>query len=150
MTPQNPARILVVDDDPDTCLNLSDILSDLGFYVDYAHDGPAALKLVDQGRYDVALLDFKMPGMDGVTLYREIKKRRAGTVSLLVTAYAGDATEADGWRYCSFRLGSIVPDESKGWDLAFRRSWPSIKTCRAKRGIWRSRTVGVSAARAPA
>ena len=33
-----------------------------------------------------------MPGMDGLTLYREIKKQRAGTVSLLVTAFAGPAT----------------------------------------------------------
>ena len=92
MTSQNAARILVVDDDPDICQNLSDILSDLGYQVDYAQNGPAALELVDQRRYDVALLDLKMPGMDGVTLHREIKKRRAGTVSLLVTAYASDAT----------------------------------------------------------
>jgi hypothetical protein len=35
--------------------------------------------------------------------------------------YTVDATEADAWRYFSFRLGSVVPDESKGWDLAFRR-----------------------------
>jgi two-component system, NtrC family, response regulator HydG len=92
VTPQNTARVLVVDDDPDICRNLSDILSDLGYHVDYAHDGPAALELVAQRRYDVALLDLKMPGMDGLTLYREIKKRSAGTVSLLVTAYASAAT----------------------------------------------------------
>jgi two-component system, NtrC family, response regulator HydG len=92
VTPQNAARVLVVDDDPDICLNLSDILSDLGYHVDCAHDGPAALLLVAQRHYDVALLDLKMPGMDGLTLYREIKKRRAGTVSLLVTAYASAAT----------------------------------------------------------
>jgi len=35
--------------------------------------------------------------------------------------YTVDATEAEAWRYFSFRLGSIVTDESKGWDLAFRR-----------------------------
>jgi len=35
--------------------------------------------------------------------------------------YTIDATEAEAWRYFSFRLGSIVTDESKGWDLAFRR-----------------------------
>jgi CheY-like chemotaxis protein len=88
----DPPRILVVDDDVDICRNLSDILSDLGYHVDSAHDGPSALELVGQRPYDVALLDYKMPGMDGLTLYREIKKRRAGTVSLLVTAYASPAT----------------------------------------------------------
>jgi CheY-like chemotaxis protein len=86
------SSILVVDDDVDTCRNLSDILTDLGYHVDVAHDGPGALERVRHKRYDVALLDLKMPGMDGLTLYREIKKRRAGTVAIVVTAYASGAT----------------------------------------------------------
>ena len=39
--------VLVVDDDVDTCRNLSDILTDLGYHVAIAHDGAAALDLVD-------------------------------------------------------------------------------------------------------
>ena len=85
-------RILVVDDEVDTCHNLSDILTDLGYHVDMAHDGRAALELVRRNPYDVALLDLKMPGMDGLTLYREIKKLRADTVAIVVTAYASSAT----------------------------------------------------------
>jgi two-component system, NtrC family, response regulator HydG len=91
MTPP-AASILVVDDDPDTCRNLSDILTDLGCRVDTAHDGRAALELVRRNAYDVALLDLKMPGMDGLTLYREIRKVRAATVAIIVTAYAGKGT----------------------------------------------------------
>jgi CheY-like chemotaxis protein len=87
-----PASILVVDDEVDTCKNLSDILTDLGYYVDIAHDGPSGLELVRRKPYDVALLDLKMPGMDGLTLYREIKKLRADTVAIVVTAYAAGAT----------------------------------------------------------
>jgi two-component system, NtrC family, response regulator HydG len=87
--------ILVVDDEVDTCRNLSDILTDLGYKVDVAHDGFSALELVRKKPYDVALLDLKMPGMDGLTLYREIKKMRAGTVAIVVTAYAGGNTTAD-------------------------------------------------------
>jgi CheY-like chemotaxis protein len=85
------ASILVVDDEEDTCRNLSDILTDLGYQVDVAHDGPSALELVRRKPYDLALLDLKMPGMDGLTLYREIKKLRADTVALVVTAYASSA-----------------------------------------------------------
>ena len=48
VTSTNAARILVVDDDLDTCRNLSDILSDLGYDVDCAQGGPAALELVAQ------------------------------------------------------------------------------------------------------
>jgi two-component system response regulator HydG len=85
-------RVLVVDDEPDTCRNLSDILTDLGYRVDTAGDGASALDLVRRTAYDVALLDLRMPGMDGLTLYREIKKLRAGTVAILVTAYASGTT----------------------------------------------------------
>jgi CheY-like chemotaxis protein len=92
MTSQDTPRILVVDDDRDICRNLSDILTDLGYQVESAHDGVSALELVRERPYDVALLDMKMPGMDGLTLYREIKRQRASTVSLLVTAYASPAT----------------------------------------------------------
>ncbi|HLN28552.1 MAG TPA: response regulator [Gemmataceae bacterium] len=84
--------ILVVDDDVDTCRNLYDILTDLGYRVDTAPDGPTALELARRNAYDVALLDYKMPGMDGLTLYREIKRLRAGTVVIVVTAYASGAT----------------------------------------------------------
>lgn len=86
--------ILVVDDDVDTCRNLSDILADFGYRVDTAHDGPQALELVRKNPYDVALLDFKMPGMDGLTLYREIKKIQPSIVSIIVTAYTSHGTEA--------------------------------------------------------
>jgi CheY-like chemotaxis protein len=94
MKPAAPS-LLVVDDDVDTCRNLSDILTDLGYRVDTAHDGLTALELVRRNPYDVALLDLKMPGMDGLTLYREIKKLRAGTVAIIVTAYASSTTAAE-------------------------------------------------------
>jgi CheY-like chemotaxis protein len=95
MTNSKPPTILVVDDEVDTCHNLTDILTDLGYRVDMAHDGPSALDLVRRNHYDLALLDLKMPGMDGLTLYREIKKLSAGTVAIVVTAYATSATAAE-------------------------------------------------------
>ncbi len=85
-------RILLVDDEVDICRNLSDILADLGYSVDAAHDGLSALEMVRQYPYDIALLDLRMPGMDGLTLYREIKKLRAETVAILITAYASGST----------------------------------------------------------
>jgi CheY-like chemotaxis protein len=104
----NPATfsVLVVDDEQDACRNLSDILTDLGYDVAIAHDGPRALDLIRRRRYDVALLDLMMPGMDGLTLYREIKKVRASTVALIVTAYpnnpkADEAKAAGAWRVVS-------------------------------------------------
>jgi len=86
------ASILVVDDEVDTCRNLSDILTDLGYHVDTAHDGPTALELARKKCYDIALLDLKMPGMDGLTLYRQLRQLCAETVAIVVTAYASKAT----------------------------------------------------------
>jgi CheY-like chemotaxis protein len=91
MSSKTPS-ILIVDDEVDTCRNLSDILADLGYHVDTAHDGLAALALVRQRPYDVALLDLKMPGMNGLELYHAIKKQRADTVAIVVTAYASSET----------------------------------------------------------
>jgi CheY-like chemotaxis protein len=42
--------------------------------------------------YDVALLDLRMPGMDGLELFHRIRQRRSGTVGIIVTAYAGTDT----------------------------------------------------------
>lgn len=126
MTSPEAPRILVVDDDPDICRNLSDILTDLGYRVDFAFDGASALELVRRAPYDLALLDLKMPGMDGIALHREIKKRRAGTVSLLVTAFASpeaaaEALAAGAWKVVSkpvdFRKLLEFVDEALGQPL---------------------------------
>jgi DNA-binding NtrC family response regulator len=100
---ETETSILVVDDDVDICRNLADILSDLGHHVETAHDGPSALELVRSRRFDVALLDLKMPGMDGLQLYREIKRLRPSMVALIVSAYAtretaDDAKHAGAWQ----------------------------------------------------
>jgi CheY-like chemotaxis protein len=89
MRPRNPPSILVVDDEQDTCRNLVDIFSDLGYRAEMAFDGQAALELVRTRAFDLALLDLMMPGMDGATLYGEIKKLNAGIVAIVVTAYPG-------------------------------------------------------------
>ena len=98
--------LLIVDDEQDTCTNLSDIFSEFGYRVDTANDGPSALALADRNSYDVALLDLKMPGMNGLELYRELRRRSAETVAIVVTAFTGSETaksvlEAGAWRIVS-------------------------------------------------
>ncbi|HTU16970.1 MAG TPA: response regulator [Gemmataceae bacterium] len=121
-----PASILVVDDEADTCRNLSDILTDLGYQVDIALEGFAALDLVRKKHYDIALLDLKMPGMDGLTLYRELRKLRSSTVAIVVTAYASKATAeealaAGAWQVLAkpVDLNRLLPlmDEALGQPL---------------------------------
>ena len=97
-------NILLVDDDKDTCASMSDILMDLGYTVDTAHDGPGALELSERHQYRLALLDYNMPGMDGVELCRRLKNSQRSVVVALITAFSsiaetGAATEA-GVRRC--------------------------------------------------
>ncbi len=80
--------ILIVDDDEDIRANMSDILGELGYDVTTAGDGPAALASLGRRPFDVILLDLRMPGMDGLTLYREAKKVQPGAAAILVTAFA--------------------------------------------------------------
>jgi DNA-binding NtrC family response regulator len=94
---------LVVDDEVDTCRNLADIFTDLGYRVDTAYSGESALEMVRRSRYDVALLDLMMPGMDGLALYHEIKRLRPEIVAVLATAYpthprAEASLQAGVWR----------------------------------------------------
>ena len=80
-------RILVVDDERNHCTFLSKLLSQRHYEVDVAYDGPAALQLAERRPYRLALIDYRMPGMDGVELYRRIQKLQPEMVVVLVTAY---------------------------------------------------------------
>jgi two-component system, NtrC family, response regulator HydG len=86
------APILLVDDDRDTCASMADIIGDLGYQVETAHDGPAALELAGRKPFGLALLDYKMPGMNGVEVYRRMRQLGRKTVGVLVTAFAGQQT----------------------------------------------------------
>lgn len=86
--------ILVVDDDQDAGQNLGDILGDLGYRVGVATDGFRALEMARNQKFEVALLDFKMPGMDGLTLARKLKELSCSMIVILTTAYANRDTLA--------------------------------------------------------
>lgn len=91
-------RVLVVDDEADIRDSVADILNDFGYKADTAGSGEEALGRIHEHAYDVALLDFRMPGMDGLTLFREMKRVSPETSGILVSAYTGDgvAEEAIG------------------------------------------------------
>jgi CheY-like chemotaxis protein len=87
-------NILLVDDDRDTCDSMSDIFSDVGYTVDMAYDGAAALELSGRHQYRLALLDYNMPGMNGLELCRRLKNSQPSLVVALITAVSSIVTEA--------------------------------------------------------
>ena len=81
------SEILIVDDDRSSCEILAKILSLRGYHVDVAFDGATALELVQKKTYGLALIDYRMPGMDGVELYRRIRTLRPDVVGVFVTGF---------------------------------------------------------------
>jgi two-component system response regulator HydG len=85
--PENNQRILLVDDDRSTCEIISKLLMRGGYHVDVASDGYAALELIGLRDYGLALIDYRMPEMDGVELYRKIRQVRPDLVGVFLTGF---------------------------------------------------------------
>ncbi|MDI6760615.1 MAG: sigma-54 dependent transcriptional regulator [Candidatus Brocadiaceae bacterium] len=81
------ARVLVVDDEVNLLKTLSDVLNRNGYEVSVAKDGPSALGLIEKNGFDIALLDIRMPQMDGVELLERIKARHPDVEVIIMTAY---------------------------------------------------------------
>ena len=79
--------ILLVDDNPDACAMAAKLLWSWGYQADVAYDGPAALKLVDQKAYGLAIIDYQMPGMNGVELFRQLRQLRPDIAGIFLTGF---------------------------------------------------------------
>jgi len=82
------SSILVVDDEPAIREMLSKVLGGTGHIVSLAGDGQDALRLAEQERFDVAVVDIRLPGMDGLNLLRELKLVDPDLSVIMVTGYA--------------------------------------------------------------
>jgi PAS domain S-box-containing protein len=82
-------RILVVDDDPDVCQSVRDVLVEEGCDVLTAGSGLEALRVLDRVTVDLIVSDVVMPDLDGYDLFMEVK-RRGDTPVLLMTGYYYD------------------------------------------------------------
>ena len=71
---KNNTKILIVDDEDDITLSFKRILEIHGFEVDVFNDSMLALSKFKVNYYDIALLDIKMPNIDGFGLYKKIKE----------------------------------------------------------------------------
>ena len=87
-------RVMVVDDTDHVRRMLTSMLSLDGFeVVGEVASGPAALEAVEAADPDIVVIDYKMPGMDGLDTARAIRGRRQDQVMILYTAYVDEALE---------------------------------------------------------
>ena len=67
-------KVLIVEDDAAIAANLYDYLQNLGYQPDLATNGPAGLRFALAEAWDAILLDLSLPGMDGLSLCRQLRE----------------------------------------------------------------------------
>ncbi|MBW2491091.1 MAG: response regulator [Deltaproteobacteria bacterium] len=77
----------LVDDDPNIISLLKSFFKDTSYQIYTAMNGKSALSLIEKTRIDATLIDLVMPGMDGITLLKEIKKDYPETMAIILSGY---------------------------------------------------------------
>lgn len=95
---QSSMRILVVEDDADTCALIVDILEEDGYDVHPCSCGEEALKALKQEQFDLVLSDIKMPRITGIDLLLHVRRMGLDTEVMLMTAYASLQTAVQALR----------------------------------------------------
>ena len=85
---ENSIKVLIVDDQRSIRLTLSAILESRGCDVTEVEDGYRAIDAAGESSFDLVLMDIKMPGINGVQTFREIKKISPGSLVVMMTGYA--------------------------------------------------------------
>jgi DNA-binding response OmpR family regulator len=98
---EDTLHVLIVDDEPAICDLLSDDLSELGYLCEIAPDGNSALQKMAKDKFDIALLDIRLPGISGIELLKEINSRYTSAV-IMITAIDDVNTAVE-----SMKLGAL-------------------------------------------
>ncbi|MCG8685371.1 MAG: response regulator transcription factor [Desulfobacterales bacterium] len=84
MKEKDNIRVLIIEDNPAIVENINDFLTSKGFILDFAMDGIGGLHLALTQEYDVLVLDLMLPGMDGITLCKKLRKEADKQVPVIM------------------------------------------------------------------
>ena len=93
--PNNQPKVMIVDDDPGMRLTLEGIIEDEGYDVVGAADGYQAIELARETSFGLIFMSMKMPGINGVDTYREIKQLSPGSVVFMMTGFFAEELVTD-------------------------------------------------------
>jgi CheY-like chemotaxis protein len=97
---KEPSRILHVDDDPDVRLLISASLRDFGHFVATAGSVGEALQLAEGLKFDLFILDVRLPDGTGIELCQQLSKMQPGVPVLYYSAYADDEEQKAALSVC--------------------------------------------------
>ena len=110
MTMENYKTVFYVDDNPKSSRLLTSVLETCGFRVITAHDPIEALGLCKKTDFDLALLDYDMPGMNGSQLTQELKFLVPDAPVVLISGYAALPPTELVFVDAHFGLGTCLDD----------------------------------------
>jgi len=120
---QKKVRVLIVDDEINFSSVVSEELTNEGFYVEQASDGKDALKLLQQGEYDVVLLDINMPQLSGIDVLKKFQRDDLPPEFIMITGYASvqtaiEAMKLGAYDYITkpYRIEKLKTLIEKAWD----------------------------------
>jgi len=90
LAPQKPERILIVDDEADIAAILKLHLEDSGYVTAWAGNGQSALQMLTDGGFSLALMDVKMPVMNGVDVLKQIREAGLDLAVIMMTAHGSE------------------------------------------------------------
>jgi DNA-binding NtrC family response regulator len=125
-------KVLLVDDEREFVESLSERLELRNLEADVAYDGEQALDVLKEGKHDVMVLDLRMPGIDGIEVLRQAKKRNPNVQVVVLTGHGTDKDEA-----MAKKLGAIAymrkPVDIDRLVGALHNAWKKVK--RTKRAM---------------
>ncbi len=93
-------RILLVDDEQMFVESLKKVLRRRGMEVESVDNGSDALKLLEEGSYDVMVLDLRMPGMDGIETLKAIREKDTVVPVIMLTGHIDMKQVSEALKYC--------------------------------------------------
>ena len=115
MTNTEQVKILIVDDDETIRKSITTVLEEKGYLVDTAENGRAAIRKSEKEVYSLALIDIRLPDMDGVQLLTALKETTPKMVKIIITGYPSlqNAVEAvnkgaDGYIVKPIKMGELL------------------------------------------
>jgi len=92
-------HILIVDDEQTYRLILSQTLKGCGHQIESCESGDAAIDLLKKNRYDVVLLDYKMPGTSGINVLQWMYGMKMDTPVIIITGYGSEEIALEAWKW---------------------------------------------------
>jgi CheY-like chemotaxis protein len=109
----NAIKILVVDDEDNIRFLFKEELEEEGYQIDMASNGFEAIEKVKTSKFDLIVMDIKMPGMDGIQALNEIKNMNKDQLVVLCSAYGEFKQDFSSWVSDAYVVKSADLNEMK-------------------------------------